>query len=182
MEQTHPSQAAQEEAPKTGCGFWIDRISAANLRHICRAGESKAMLGALCNATDAIEDAQALLKTLRSQQPVSGGDFEAWFATEYPDTSDRQGKFRMSPVRNLMRAAFDAGARPPSAPQAVGWRLVPDVPTPEMIEAICSEHAPGVWPSDYGPYAQEIRRADARRGYLEALDVAPPTQQGESNG
>ena len=35
--------------------------------------------------------------------------FEEWLDAEYPDRADRQSKFRMSSVRALMAAAWDAG-------------------------------------------------------------------------
>lgn len=35
--------------------------------------------------------------------------FKKWLNEAYPDREDRQGKFRMSSVSDLMQAAFDAG-------------------------------------------------------------------------
>lgn len=54
-----------------------------------------------------------------------------------------------------------------------GFALVPLEPTPTMIEAICADHAPGLWPNDYGEYARGIRRSNARAGYIAMLAAAP---------
>lgn len=55
----------EDTAPIVGSGFWIDKISVSNLRHIYRSGSDTAMLPALCNAIDAIEDAKTLIEALR---------------------------------------------------------------------------------------------------------------------
>jgi hypothetical protein len=39
-----------------------------------------------------------------------------------------------------------------------GWKLVPVVPTPEMIERSCESSAGAAWPDEYGHIAQNIRR------------------------
>lgn len=64
-----PAQAGElpdDSIPAIGCGFWIDRISVENLRRIHRSESATAMISALINATDAIEDAQALISSLRA--------------------------------------------------------------------------------------------------------------------
>jgi len=45
--------------------------------------------------------------------------FADWFRNEYPDTEDRQEKYRMSSGRELMWAAFLAGMREASKPVQV---------------------------------------------------------------
>jgi hypothetical protein len=60
-----------------------------------------------------------------------------------------------------------------------GMVLVPREPTDAMIESICNAHSGGsVWPTDYGTYAQGIRREQARVGYLSALRTATAGSQG----
>lgn len=53
------------------------------------------------------------------------------------------------------------------------WVLVPKVPTPEMIEAICAAVAQADWPHAYFEPAQHRRRRDARLAWLEAVAAAP---------
>lgn len=54
-----------------------------------------------------VSDVQAWLATPAS--PAVPAQFSDWFEREYPNRDDRQCRFRMTSVRELMEAAFSAG-------------------------------------------------------------------------
>lgn len=56
----------------------------------------------------ALDDALALLVDMVPDYENRVGNFDQWFAAEYPDTEDRQEKYRMSSGYQLALAGWSA--------------------------------------------------------------------------
>jgi len=75
---TTPTPSDDVKPPEKGSGFWIDKISVENLRHICRNGTATMMLAPLGNCIDAIEDAQARIARLIDHIEALERDAARW--------------------------------------------------------------------------------------------------------
>lgn len=114
-------------------------------------------------------------------------EFDTWFEREYPDRGDRQQKFRMSSVRDLMLAAYvqgraTSGAASGEVVTSEGLARILaesiDHPAPILTESemsdICTSHG---WASGSAPSFRDIARVFWVNGSMAERRAPKPAEQ-----